>query len=93
MANFRAGPLSYLRYRYSPSQAIISRGISKGIFGGRRGWLAAFLAFGGLVQCKRLLSRRSETITVGALNPGDRMTVRIIPVQNAKQRKQLLRRR
>jgi hypothetical protein len=90
--------LGELRFRFSPIQRFYARaqqvyfkGISKGVVGGNRPWLIAFLTFRGLVGLKRAVSRREERITIDLLKPGERMLIRTIPVSSGKERKRLLR--
>ena len=83
--------LSELRRRYSPTYVIMKNGLSKGVFGGNRGWLVAFVAFRGLLGAKHALSRKTEFIAIDRLKPGERIVVRAIPVNSAKERRQLLR--
>ena len=80
-----------LRYRYSPTRIILSRSLKRGVFGGNRGWLAAFIVLRGAIAVRRAIARQEQTVTVDLLRPGQRMFVRAIPVRSAKERKQLLR--
>jgi hypothetical protein len=82
---------NFLRYRYSPIRIITVKGLREGVFGGRKGWLVAFLAVRGLLAMKRAVSKQEELITIDRLKPGERIFVRTIPVHSAKERKQLLR--
>jgi hypothetical protein len=83
--------LEYWRIRYSPTRIIYEKGVRRGLFGGNRGWLAAFLVFRGVVAIKHAVSRQSEHLVVDQLLPGERMSIRVIPVHNAKERKRLMR--
>jgi hypothetical protein len=83
--------LRYMRYRYSPTRAITQKGLRRGLLGGNRGWLAAFLVFRGAVVVKRALTRQSEHLRFDQLAGGDRLLIRVIPVRNAKERKRLMR--
>jgi hypothetical protein len=83
--------LRFLRYRYSPTRIITVKGLKKGVFGGQKGWLIAFLAVRGVLAVKRSVSKQQELITIDQLKPGERIFVRTIPVHSAKERKQLLR--
>ena len=87
-----------LRRRFSPIQRFYARaqgfyfkGMNKGVLGGNRPWLLAFLTFRGLVGIKRAISRREERISIDLLKPGERMLIRTIPVSSGKERKRLLR--
>ena len=89
---------SELRSRFSPIQRLYVRaerfyfrGMSKGVLGGNRSWLIAFLTFRGLVAVKRAVSRQPERIVIDLLKPGERMVIRTIPVSSGKERKRLLR--
>jgi hypothetical protein len=82
---------SELRHRYSPTRVILQKGLREGVFGGRKGWLVAFVVFRGLLGARHALSRKDEFITIDRLKPGERILVRTIPVHSAKERKQLLR--
>jgi hypothetical protein len=90
--------LGELRSRFSPIQRFYSgvqrvyfTGMKKGVLGGNRPWLVAFLTFRGLVGIKRAVSRRDERIVIDLLKPGERMLIRTIPVSSGKERKRLLR--
>ncbi len=82
---------SEIRRKYSPTRVVIQNGLTKGIRGGNRPWLIAFLAFRGFLGLKHALSRQSEFIALDRLKPGQRILIRTIPVQSAKERKRLLR--
>jgi hypothetical protein len=90
--------LGELRARFSPVQRFYIRvqrfyakGLNKGVLGGNRPWLVAFLTFRGLVGLKRAVSRREERLTIDLLKPGERILIRTIPVSSGKERKRLLR--
>jgi hypothetical protein len=83
--------LSYLRIRYSPTRIITQKGLRQGLLGGNRGWLAALILFRGAVAIKHAVSRQSEHLTFDQLSPGERISIRVIPVRNPKERKRLMR--
>jgi hypothetical protein len=90
--------LGEFRNRFSPIQRFYARaqrlyfkGINKGVLGGNRPWLVAFLTVRGLIGIKRAVSRREERIVIDLLKPGERMLIRTIPVTSGKERKRLLR--
>jgi hypothetical protein len=83
--------LEYWRIRYSPTRIISQKGLRQGLLGGNRGWLAAFLVFRGAMVIKHAVSRQSEHVTFDQLSPGERMSIRLIPVSSAKERKRLMR--
>jgi hypothetical protein len=77
--------------RYSPTRVITQKGVREGVLGRNRGWLALFLAFRGALAIKNAVSRQSEHVAFDRLAPGERISIRVIPVRNAKERKRILR--
>jgi hypothetical protein len=81
------GPIARLRWKLSPTRAIIQFSIGRR----RGGWFVTYVVFSGLLTVRRALSRHPERLTVDKLEPGHRLTVRTFPVKSAKERKGLLR--
>jgi hypothetical protein len=82
--------MAALRWRLSPTRAIMRRSFRYGRRG-RRAWMAVYLAFLGATAFKRAATRQQQFVSVDMLRPGERVTIRTIPVQSAKERKRLLR--
>jgi hypothetical protein len=83
--------VSDFRRFYGPAARIRQQGLRRGVFGGDRVWLAAWLVLVGTTALKRKITRQQQFVSVDMLQPGERLTIRTIPVQSAKERKQLLR--
>jgi hypothetical protein len=83
--------VSNFRRYYGPAARFRQQGLRKGVFGGNRAWLVAWIIFTGATALKRQISHRPQFVSVDVLRPGERVTIRTIPVQSAKERKQLLR--
>ncbi len=70
----------------SPAYLIRSRAISKGVFGGSRGWqIIAGLIF-TRQALKRIFGRTAETLINEPLKPGESMTITTIPVGKRSRR-------
>jgi hypothetical protein len=80
-----------LRYRLSPTRWFFDRSVRRGLLGGNRGWIIAFVTVRSLLAIKGAVSRKSEHIAIDRLKPGERILIRTIPVSSAKERKRLLR--
>lgn len=63
----------------SPAYLIRSQAISKGIFGGRRGWQVVAGIIFGRRFLKKSFGRSSETLINEPLKPGESMTITTIP--------------
>jgi hypothetical protein len=87
----RYSPFEYLRYRYSPAMRIRANSVRRGLLGGNRGWLAAFVAIQVVDILRRAASRRSEHVSIDALKPGEGLVIRTIPVRNGRERARVLR--
>jgi hypothetical protein len=83
--------LRAIRYQVSPIRRFRVKSLREGLLGGNRPWLIAFVAYRTLIGIRRAVSRRSETIAIDVLKPGERILVRTIPVSSGKERKRLLR--
>ena len=83
--------LRAIRYELSPVRRFKVASLRKGLLGGNRPWLIAFLTYRTFITVRKAVSRRQEHIVVDLLKPGERMVIRTIPVSSAKERKRLLR--
>jgi hypothetical protein len=83
--------VSNFRRYYGPAARIRQQGIRKGVFGGNRAWLVVWIVLTGTTALKRKITRQPQFVSLDTLQPGQRVTIRTIPVQSAKERKQLLR--
>jgi hypothetical protein len=79
------------RRGFSPSGFLAQQGLRRGLLGGNRAWLGTYLAYKGAVAVKRGLTRREQLLAIDKLKPGQRITIRTIPVKSGKERKELLR--
>lgn len=70
----------------SPGYLIRSRAISKGIFGGSRGWQVIAGVIFGRRFLKKMFGRTPETLINEPLRPGESMTITTIPVEKRSRR-------
>ena len=87
----RSERLAYLRRYYGPVGRLRRAGLREGVFQGNTAWLAVWIAITTGASLKRHLTRRQHFVTADRLLPGQRLVIRAIPVQSAKERKRLLR--
>jgi hypothetical protein len=83
--------LRYLRWKYSPTRFINTRGLREGLYGRNTVWLGIFIVFRVLVAVKRASTRSVERVSVDALKPGEGLVIRTFPVRNGKERARLSR--
>jgi len=83
--------LAYLRRYYGPVGVLRRNGLRRGLLQGNTAWLAVLIAVNVGASLRRHLTRREQFVTADRLLPGERIIIRSIPVQSAKERKRLLR--
>jgi len=73
----------------SPFALARRNGLYKGLLGGDRSWLVIGGIFWGGRLLKKSLGKNEEVVALEKLEPGQWLTLRTIPQQTRKQRKQL----
>ena len=77
----------------SPLAALRRNALSKGLLGGRRGWLAIGAVVWAPRLFKRALGRDQETVATEVLKPGQSVCIEAIPQLTRAQRRAVSRTR
>jgi hypothetical protein len=87
----RSQRLAYLRRYYGPIGVLRRNGLRRGLLQGSTAWLGVLIAVNVGASLRRNLTRRQQFVTADRLLPGEGLSIRIVPVGSAKERKRLLR--
>jgi hypothetical protein len=60
---------------------------SRGVIGGRRGWLAVGGVLWGSRLLRRMLGRNQRVVATDLLRPGQRMTIEALPAPSRSERR------
>ncbi len=77
----------------SPTALLRQNAISKGVLGGRRGWLVVGAFMWGPRLVRRFMGRQEETLTTERLAPGDTITIVAVRPATRAERKAAARAR
>jgi len=87
----RSERLAYLRRYYGPVGILRRKGLRQGLLQGSTAWLGVLIAVNVGATLRRHLTRRQQFVTADRLLPGQGLSIRMVPVSSAKERKRLLR--
>ena len=77
----------------SPTALLRQNAISKGVLGGRRGWMAIGAFLWGPRIVKRFMGRQEEVLTTERLKPGETVTITAVRPLTRSERKAAARAR
>jgi hypothetical protein len=66
---------------------LFKTGLSRGVRGGRRGWLAVSVTIWLLRGFKRIVVKQEHVVAVERLDPGQHLTLTTIPPESRRDRK------
>jgi hypothetical protein len=72
---------------FSPTAVLRRNAVSKGLFGGSRGWLAVGAVVWGPRLMKRAFGRTEKVVATEVLKPGQALYLEAIPQQTREQRR------
>lgn len=76
-----------LRSLLSPVAYLRRGALSKGLFGGRRGWMAIGALLWAPKVAKRLFGRTEEVVAIERLKPGQFVRLEAIPAPSRRERR------
>jgi hypothetical protein len=72
---------------FSPTAVLRRNAVSKGLFGGSRGWLAVGAVVWGPRLMKRAFGRTEKVVATEVLKPGQALYLEAIPQETRAQRR------